>query len=141
MVRTALGDCTMKHLFVASALLFALLGCNTTPSNSSGGSAAAATPAGPTMVSTVPVASRILQTTIALPAQLIPYEQVDIYPKVTGFVDTVTVDRGSHVQRGQLLVRLTAPELVSQRGRCPCRPVPTRYRASKTRLGQWNLFA
>ena len=67
------------------------------------------------MVSTVPVASRILQTTIALPAQLVPYEQVDIYPKVTGFVETVTVDRGSHVQRGQLLVRLTAPELVSQR--------------------------
>ena len=72
-------------------------------------------PSGPTMVSTVPVASRILQTTIALPAQFVPYEQVDIYPKVTGFVETVTVDRGSHVRRGQLLVRLTAPELVSQR--------------------------
>ena len=41
---------------------------------------------------------------IALPAQLAPYEQVDIYPKVTGFVETVTVDRGSHVHRGQLLV-------------------------------------
>jgi RND family efflux transporter MFP subunit len=40
---------------------------------------------------------------------------VDIYPKVTGFVQTVTVDRGSRVQRGQLLVRLTAPEVVSQR--------------------------
>ena len=50
-----------------------------------------------------------------LPAQLIPYEQVDIYPKITGFVQTVTVDRGSHVHRGQLLVRLTAPEVVSQR--------------------------
>ena len=50
-----------------------------------------------------------------LPAQLTPYEQVDIYPKVTGFVETVTVDRGSHVRRGQVLVKLTAPELVSQR--------------------------
>jgi len=108
----------MKRLFLASAaLLFVALGCNTTPSDSSGGSTApaAATPAGPTMVSTVPVASRTLQTTIVLPAQLVPYQQVDIYPKVTGFVETVTVDRGSHVQRGQLLVRLTAPELVSQR--------------------------
>jgi RND family efflux transporter MFP subunit len=108
----------MKHLFLASAaLLFVVLGCNAMPSNSSGASAvtAAATPAGPTMVSTVPVASRILQTTIALPAQLVPYEQVDIYPKVTGFVETVTVDRGSHVRRGQVLVKLTAPELVSQR--------------------------
>jgi membrane fusion protein (multidrug efflux system) len=105
----------MKRVFLA-ALLFVALGCNTTPSDSSGSTApAAATPAGPTMVSTVPVASRTLQTTIALPAQLVPYEQVDIYPKVTGFVETVTVDRGSHVQRGQLLVRLTAPELLSQR--------------------------
>src|SRR5277367_2245767 len=118
MVRTALGGCTMKRLFLASAaLLFVALGCNTTPSDSSGGSTAtaAATPAGPTMVSTVQVASRTLQTTISLPAQLVPYEQVDIYPKVTGFVETMTVDRGSHVHRGQLLVRLTAPELVSQR--------------------------
>ncbi len=59
--------------------------------------------------------SRNLQTTISLPAQLIPYESVDIYPKVTGFVQTVTVDRGSRVRQGQLLVRLTAPELNSQR--------------------------
>jgi membrane fusion protein (multidrug efflux system) len=55
--------------------------------------------------------SKKLQTTVTLPAQLTPYEQVDIYPKVTGFVQTVTVDRGSRVRRGQLLVRLTAPEI------------------------------
>ncbi len=107
----------MKRLFLAfAALLFVSVGCNTAPSDGSGSTTPSALPpAGPTMVSAVPVASRILQTTIALPAQLVPYEQVDIYPKVTGFVETVSVDRGSHVQRGQLLVRLTAPELVSQR--------------------------
>jgi RND family efflux transporter MFP subunit len=38
-----------------------------------------------------------------------------MYPKVTGFVQNVTVDRGSRVQQGQILVRLTAPELASQR--------------------------
>jgi RND family efflux transporter MFP subunit len=59
--------------------------------------------------------SRKLQTTISLPSQLMPFESVDIYPKVTGFVQTVTVDRGSRVRRGQLLVRITAPELNSQR--------------------------
>jgi membrane fusion protein, multidrug efflux system len=106
-----------RQSFASTALLFVALGCNATPSDNSGNSTAtaAATPAGPTTVSTVPVTSRKLQTTIALPAQLVPYEQVDIYPKVTGFVETVTVDRGSHVKRGQLLVRLTAPELASQR--------------------------
>jgi membrane fusion protein (multidrug efflux system) len=102
----------MKGLLCASAvLLVSIVGCDTGTSDQT----VAAAPNAPTTVSTVQVASRKLQTTIALPAQLTPYEQVDIYPKVTGFVETVTVDRGSRVHRGQLLVRLTAPELVSQR--------------------------
>ncbi len=108
----------MNRLWLASSLFaLAVLGCNTSPSSPSGSSNAAPAPAAgaPTTVSTVPVEYRKLKTTITLPAQLVPYEQVDIYPKVTGFVQTVTVDRGSHIRRGQLLVRLTAPEIVSQR--------------------------
>jgi membrane fusion protein, multidrug efflux system len=106
----------MKVLFLASTvLLMAALGCNSATSDKSGTTPAAPAPNAATTVSTVPVASKTLQTTISLPAQLTPYEQVDIYPKVTGFVETVTVDRGSRVRRGQVLVKLTAPELVSQR--------------------------
>lgn len=103
----------MKYLVAALAAAVSITsGCNS--SDKSGATAVAAS-SGPISVSTVPVASRKLSTTIALPAQLEPYEQVDIYPKVTGFVETVTVDRGSRVKTGQVLVRLTAPELVSQR--------------------------
>jgi RND family efflux transporter MFP subunit len=102
----------MKRLLLISALMIAASGCNTTSSDKSGSTPASPVP---TTVSTVPVVSKKLQTTISLPAQLTPYEQVDIYQKVTGFVQTVTVDRGSRVQRGQVLVRLTAPELDSQR--------------------------
>jgi membrane fusion protein (multidrug efflux system) len=105
----------MKPFMFAAALMLIAAGCSQTPSENGGGSTAAAAPNAPPTVSTLPVVSKKLQTTIALPAQLTPYEQVDIYPKVTGFVQTVTVDRGSRVRRGQLLVRLTAPELVSQR--------------------------
>ena len=105
----------MKGLLLAfTVLMVTALGCNSTSSEKSSSSPIAA-PAAPTTVSTVLVASRKLQTTISLPAQLIPYQQVDIYPKVTGFVQTVTVDRGSRVERGQVLVRLTAPEFESQR--------------------------
>jgi membrane fusion protein (multidrug efflux system) len=103
----------MKRLLFAAAWTVIVAGCSQTPPENGGSSAAASN--APATVNTVPVVSKKLQTTIALPAQLTPYEQVDIYPKVTGFVQTVTVDRGSHVHRGQLLVRLTAPELVSQR--------------------------
>jgi membrane fusion protein, multidrug efflux system len=106
----------MRVLFLASTvLMMAALGCNSPISDKNGTTPAAPAPNAPTTVSTVPVASKTLQTTISLPAQLTPYEQVDIFPKVTGFVETVTVDRGSRVRRGQVLVKLTAPELVSQR--------------------------
>jgi membrane fusion protein, multidrug efflux system len=105
----------MKRLLLAAAWTVIAAGCSQTPPENGGSSAAAAASNAPATVNTVPVVSKKLQTTIALPAQLKPYEQVDIYPKVTGFVQTVTVDRGSRVRRGQLLVRLSAPELVSQR--------------------------
>ena len=66
-------------------------------------------------VETVAVVSQRLNTTVSLPAQLLPYETVDVYPRVTGFIETIRVDRGSRVRKGDLLVRLSAPELVAQR--------------------------
>ncbi len=66
-------------------------------------------------VEVVPVASQKLATAFTLPAQLVPFQTVDIYPKVTGFVDMIRVDRGSRVRKGELIIRLSAPELVAQR--------------------------
>ncbi len=50
-----------------------------------------------------------------LPGELVPYETVDIYPKVTGYVKSIGVDRGSHVKQGELIAQLEAPELLAQR--------------------------
>ncbi len=61
------------------------------------------------------VESRKLNTILSLPAQAIPYEAVAIFPKVTGFIDKISVDRGSHVKSGELIVQLSAPELLAQR--------------------------
>jgi membrane fusion protein, multidrug efflux system len=102
-------------LFASSVLMITVLGCSSATSDKNGATPTPSAPNVPTTVGTVAIVSKKLQTTIALPAQLTPYEQVDIYPKVTGFVEAVTVDRGSYVHRGQLLVKLTAPELASQR--------------------------
>lgn len=68
-----------------------------------------------TEVDVVKVTTQKLEMTQNLPAELAPYEMVAIYPKVTGYVKTITVDRGSRVKRGQLLAQLEAPELVAQR--------------------------
>lgn len=69
---------------------------------------------GPQSVEVVPVKSELLSTKLALPAQLLPYESVDLYPRVAGFIEDIRVDRGSRVKKGELLVRLSAPEVVAQ---------------------------
>lgn len=61
------------------------------------------------------VVSQKLSTTAKLPAQLTAYEVVDVYPKVTGFVKWIKVDRGSRVATGEQIALLEAPELVAQR--------------------------
>jgi membrane fusion protein (multidrug efflux system) len=74
----------------------------------------AANAASAQQIAAVAVESRKLDTTLTLPAQILPYEAVDVYPKVTGFIDTILVDRGSRVHVGELIIRLSAPELVAQ---------------------------
>lgn len=71
-------------------------------------------PAGPLPVEVVPVRSEMLSTLVTLPGQFQPFESVDLYAKVTGFIEAITVDRGSRVRRGQVLVRLSAPEVAAQ---------------------------
>jgi RND family efflux transporter MFP subunit len=61
------------------------------------------------------VISQKLSITVHLPGEIEPYEAVAIFPRVTGFVKSIAVDRGSHVRAGQLIAQLEAPELVAQR--------------------------
>src|SRR5580698_7225022 len=53
-----------------------------------------------------------VEQVVKLPATLAAFLQVSIFPKVNGYVTDVRVDVGSHVQKGQLLMTLEAPELV-----------------------------
>lgn len=55
-----------------------------------------------------------LSTSVRLPGQLNPYNEVNLFPKVNGFVKNIYVDRGSIVKKGQLLLTLEAPEMESQ---------------------------
>jgi RND family efflux transporter MFP subunit len=77
------------------------------------------------VVEVVPVVADRLQLTIRLPGEIAPYEWVAIHPRVSGFVEEVAVDRGSPVKRGQVLARLSAPELVAQRAEAESKLVGT----------------
>lgn len=60
------------------------------------------------------ITERGLSTSARLPGQLIPFNEVNIFPRVNGFVKQIYVDRGSVVKKGQLMVTLEAPEMQSQ---------------------------
>jgi len=60
------------------------------------------------------VSEKTMSTSAQLPGQLVPFNEVNIFPKVNGFVKQLFVDRGSIVKKGQLLVILEAPEMASQ---------------------------
>lgn len=72
-------------------------------------------PPGPPTVEVVKVVEQPLNVTLSLPGELTPYQTVALYSRVTGFVKSITVDRGSRVRAGQQLATLEAPELVAQR--------------------------
>jgi RND family efflux transporter MFP subunit len=68
----------------------------------------------PLTVETASVASKILNKTVAIPADLTPYQKVDIHAKVAGFIEQMNVDRGSSVKRDETLATVSAPELRAQ---------------------------
>lgn len=55
-----------------------------------------------------------LSSSLQIPGQLIAYQQVDLYAKVSSFVKKLYVDVGSEVKAGELLATMEAPELNSQ---------------------------
>jgi membrane fusion protein, multidrug efflux system len=67
------------------------------------------------------VVSLELNRQLRLPGELQPFQDVAIYAKVPGFVESIYVDRGSVVRSGHLLARLRAPELDAQRGEAEAR--------------------
>jgi len=60
------------------------------------------------------ITEKALSSTARLPGALVPFNEVNLFPKVNGFVKQLYVDRGSAVKKGQLLMTLEAPEMESQ---------------------------
>ena len=110
---------------ICAALLIA--GCDSNNKSASSPSAAAAAPT----VKLATVETAEIHTTVALPAQALAFESVDVFPKVTGFIESISVDRGSRVRRGEIIAQLSAPELVAQRSQAEAR-----VQAAESQLAQ-----
>lgn len=72
------------------------------------------TAAGVKKYETAPVTEAALSNYVRLPGELAPFNEVNLFPKVNGFVKQINVDRGSQVSKGGLLLTLEAPEMESQ---------------------------
>jgi len=75
----------------------------------------------PAVLETVVVTAQLLATTVPLPGELSAFAAVALFPRVPGFVEELAVDRGSAVKAGQVLGRLSAPELLPQRAEADSR--------------------
>jgi RND family efflux transporter MFP subunit len=104
----------IRHKLFSTVIFSAVLWCAACGGNSN--STTKTAPAQPTAtVEVVKVASNKLSITTRLPGELQAYEAVAVFPKVTAYVDSISVDRGTRIRSGQVMARLVAPELAAQR--------------------------
>jgi len=62
----------------------------------------------------VKVQRKNLSSTLEIASEFLPYQEIDVYAKVSGYIQKLYVDWGTHVQQGQLLAVLEIPELQQQ---------------------------
>jgi RND family efflux transporter MFP subunit len=60
------------------------------------------------------VVKKSLGRQLTLSSELVPFQEIDVYAKESGYVRELKVDYGSRVKKGQLLAVLEIPELEAQ---------------------------
>ena len=65
-------------------------------------------------VAVVPVVRKDLSSELEIASELLPFQEVNVYAKVSGYIQKLYVDWGTHVHKGQLLAVLEIPELQQQ---------------------------
>ena len=103
---------SLSKLIVLSGLLalvaFVFVAC----SGSGNGGVQANGPA--ITVGVTKVVRKSLGRQITLSSELVPFQEIDVYAKESGFVKKLLVDYGTHVKAGQVIAILEIPELEAQ---------------------------
>ena len=80
----------------------------------SGGTSAQANTESMVTVGVTKVEKKTLSREITLSSELVPFQEIDVYAKESGYVQKLSVDYGSHVKQGQVMAVLEIPELEAQ---------------------------
>jgi RND family efflux transporter MFP subunit len=62
----------------------------------------------------VSVVKKTLSRELTLSSELVPFQEIDVYAKESGYVKTLRVDYGTHVRAGEVMALLEIPELEAQ---------------------------
>ncbi len=90
----------------------ALASCGSSDRASAANSAAAVTDR--ITVGVSKVGRKTLDRKLTVSSELVPFQEIDVYAKESGFVKTLSVDYGTRVKAGQVMAVLEIPELQLQ---------------------------
>lgn len=94
--------------FVFLIFSTALIGCG------EGRRAAADDAANAPVAAVVKVSRGNIADNLEIASEFLPFQEVDVYAKVSGYIQKLYVDYGTHVKQGQILAVLEIPELQQQ---------------------------
>jgi len=60
------------------------------------------------------VVKKTLSRQLTLSSELVPFQEIDVYAKESGYIKDLRVDYGTHVKAGQIMAVLEIPELQAQ---------------------------
>jgi membrane fusion protein (multidrug efflux system) len=95
---------------LAAALLASVSGCDRTMESATGTTQESKA----VRVKTVKPARQEISRKVVLPASVRADSEVTLYAKVTGYLKSITKDRGDKVKAGELIALLEIPEMISE---------------------------
>jgi RND family efflux transporter MFP subunit len=99
--------CRILEISMFLTFSAALIGCGD-------GRKAAADAADAPAAAVVKVSRGNISDTLEIASEFQPFQEVDVYAKVSGYIQKLNVDYGTHVKQGQVLATLEIPELQQQ---------------------------
>lgn len=106
------GDEMHSRILLAACAVMVLLGLASCNSGRNGVVQADAQRT--TTVGVTPVLRKALDRHITLSSELVPFQEINVYAKESGYVQKLSVDYGSRVKAGQVMAVLEIPELEAQ---------------------------
>ncbi|HEY2645350.1 MAG TPA: efflux RND transporter periplasmic adaptor subunit [Candidatus Acidoferrales bacterium] len=104
----------MRRIECISSCLLILLICGAVAGCGEGHKAAADDVTNAPAAAVVRVSRGNIADNLEIASEFQPFQEVDVYAKVSGYIQKLYVDYGTHVKQGQLLAVLEIPELQQQ---------------------------